>query len=132
MVSLASGMACSRASTSSRAGSFASGFCCLASFDEDAAAVVKGSLVGDAVLERLKSSGLVEAPGGTGAMAGDVVRVGRRSGSLVILESGDGLVCGWDGAYARCGYDGRAVRSLGGKREAVLPCEAERLMGLVV
>ena len=73
---------------------------------------------------------LIEAPDETGSMFGDIERTGRRSEIVVAAESDEGPVAGYesyDGACARCGYDGRAVGSLGGKRGAVLPYEAERL-----
>ena len=116
MVSLASGIACNRASTSSCAGLFAT-ICCVVSFDGDAAvdAAVTGLLFGDAALNRPKSSILVEDSGRTRSTVGDVVRIGRRSESLVVAESDDKLVCGYDGALARCEYDGRAAGRLRGK-----------------
>ena len=89
-------------------------------------------MAGDIVVIRPKSSVLDEVPGGTGSMFGGVVRMGRSSESVVAAESDDGPIVGYDGACTRGGYDGRAVESLGGRRGAVLPYEAERLKELVL
>lgn len=62
--------------------------CSLAWFDEGVAE--RGALVGETLVIRLESSILVEISGGTGLLVGDTVRTGRRSGRLVVSESGDG------------------------------------------
>lgn len=129
VVSLASGVVCALANMAACDGLLARESYCLASFDEGAAGT--GVLVGDLVVIRPKSSVLDEDPGGIGSMFGDVVRIGRSSEIVVAAESDDGAIVGYDGACTRCGYDGRAVGSLGGKRGAVLPYETERLKELV-
>ncbi len=60
-------------------------------------------------------------------MFGDIERIGRSSESVVAAESDEGPVRGYGGACTGCGFDGRAVGSLGGERGTVLPYEAERL-----
>ena len=78
-------------------------------------------LVGDKVVIRPKSSILFEALCGTGSMFGDAVRIGPKSTGLVLAESDGGPFGGENGAWARCGYDGRVVGTLGGKRGARSP-----------
>ena len=93
-------MGCSRAKWAACDGVPASGTCSLAWFDDGAAET--GGLVGDTlVVIRPESSTLVEFSGVTGLNA---VRTGRRSGRLVVSESGDGPHGGgYDAVCARCG-----------------------------
>lgn len=96
---------------------------------EDAAG--SGFLIGDTGLLRPKSSILVEAPGETGSRIRDAVRKGLKFVGLVVSEGDKWTFGGYDGVRARCGYECRAIGSLGGKRKAVLPNEAERSTVLV-
>ena len=91
-----SGMGCSLSKLAACDGVPACELCSLAWFDEgDAETEVS---VGDTLVIRPASSILVEFTGETGSNA---VRMGRRSGRLVVSESGDGPHGGYDGAYAR-------------------------------
>ena len=101
VMSLESGIVCSRAKVGARDGVPAFEPCSLAWFDEFAAE--RGDLVGDTLVISLESSILVEISGGTEVLVGDTVRTGRRSGRFVVSESGDGPDGGYDGVCGRCG-----------------------------
>lgn len=101
VMSLASGMVDSRAKWAGCDGLPPCGTCSFAWFD--AGVAQRGGLAGDTLVIRPASSILVEIVGRTGLMAGDTVRTGRRSGRLIVIESGDGPDGGYDGVCARWG-----------------------------
>lgn len=90
-----------------------------------------GDLISATVAIRPLCSILVEVPGETGPVFGDVL-VGETFVDLAVVEGHDWLFGGCDGVCGRCGYDGRAVRSLRLVWKGVLPYDAERLKELVL
>lgn len=99
------GTAGSRAKWAACDGLLAGEICILGWFDGGDAE--EGVLVGDTLVLRLESSILVEFTGETGS---NVVGAGRRSGRLVVSESGDRPHGGYEGVCARRGYDGICAR----------------------
>ena len=113
-------MACSRAKLAVCVGLFARRARWVAALLEGGAVI--GFLVGDTAAVRPGSIIFVGTLDGTvSALAG--VRTGEASVGLVIAGNDEESIGGYGDVCARCGYDGKAVRSLGGQRSVASPNE---------
>lgn len=81
-----------------------------------------GFLVRDTVVVRPGSLIFVGTFGWIGSALGGV-RTGETSVGLVVAGNVEESIAGYGDVCTRCGYDGRAVRSLAGQRSVALPSE---------